>query len=117
MYKERWQPILALILGVYIIASPWLIPYFLTDAKLALEPAWGHYFAGMAIVIVAAFAMMSFGLWTVWLEVLLGIWTIIAPWLLGFSSLSVFTWNSVIVGIVLIAISVDSLRTELMQSA
>ncbi len=116
MYKERWQPILALILGAYIIASPWLIPYFLADAKLALEPAWSHYFAGLAIVIVAVFAIMSFGLWTAWLEALLGLWIIIAPWLLGFSSLPFFTWSSVIVGLVLIAISVDSMREELAQS-
>ncbi|CAM3912685.1 SPW repeat protein [Castellaniella denitrificans] len=117
MYKERWQPILALILGAYVIASPWLIPYFLADARLALEPAWHHYFAGLAIVIVAVFAIMSFGSWTSWLEALLGIWMIIAPWLLGFSSLPVVTWNSVIVGIALIVISVDSMRTGLMQSA
>lgn len=116
MYKERWQPVFALVLGIYIIASPWLMPYFLANPSLAPEPAWSHYLTGMAVVIVAAFAIASFRAWTAWLEAFLGVWLILAPWVLGFSQLPVFTWNSVTVGIVLIVSSLGSLTAELTQS-
>lgn len=116
MDKERWQPVFALVLGIYIIASPWLMPYFLASPNLTLEPAWSHYFTGMAIVIVATFAITNFGIWTTWLEALLGMWLILAPWVLGFSMLPAFTWNSVIAGIALIVSSLGSLTSELMQS-
>lgn len=116
MYKERWQPILALVLGVYIIATPWLIPYLLKSPALLAGAAWSHYAAGLAIVVAAIFAIMSFEEWTAWLEALLGLWIIIAPWALGFSALSVFTWSSVIVGIALIVSAIGALSSRLMQS-
>lgn len=116
MYKERWQPVFALVLGIYIIASPWLMPEFLASPKLTLEPEWSHYFTGIAIVIIAIFAMTYFGAWTVWLEALLGMWLILAPWVLGFSLLPIFTWSSVIVGIALIVSSLGSLTAELLRS-
>jgi len=117
MYKERWQPIVALVLGAYVVVSPWLIPYLLRGSVLTLGSAWSHYIAGAAIVIVAALAISSFRLWEAWVEALLGLWVIIAPWVLGFTSLHAFTWNSVIVGALLVAISLGSLKTDPMQSA
>lgn len=52
MYKERWQPVMALVLGLYVVVSPWL---------------------------------------------------------LGFSPERVFTWNAVIAGLMLVAISLGPL--------
>lgn len=116
MYKERWQPIVALALGVYVLVSPWLIPYFRRGPVLDASSVWSLYLAGVAVVIVAAFAILSFRLWEVWVQVLLGLWIVIAPWVLGFASSRALAWNSVIVGIVLIVVSLGSLKTDRMQS-
>jgi len=116
MYKERWQSIVALVLGVYVLVSPWLIPYFLQGPVLDASSVWGLYLAGVAVIIVAAFAILSFRLWEAWVQALLGLWIVIAPWVLGFASTRALTWNSVIVGIVLIVISLGSLKTDRMQS-
>lgn len=89
----------------------------LPDRKLPIVP--GHEIVGIVEAAGEGVAGIAPGarVGVAWLEALLGIWMIIAPWLLGFSSLPVVTWNSVIVGIALIVISVDSMRTGLMQSA
>ena len=117
MCKERWQPVIALVLGVYVLGSPWFIPLFLRGSVLDFASAWSHYLAGAAAIIVAALAMLSFRLWKVWVEALIGLWIAIAPWVLGFTSSRIFTWNSVFMGIVLIAISLGSLKAGSMQSA
>lgn len=37
-----------------------------------------------------------------WISVILGIWLIISPWVLAFSGDQPATWNSVIVGIIMV---------------
>ncbi|HDY73047.1 MAG TPA: hypothetical protein ENH86_00535 [Candidatus Jorgensenbacteria bacterium] len=36
--------------------------------------------------------------WNYWVLIGLGLWSILSPWILGFSSLNLVTWNSITVG-------------------
>ncbi len=44
-------------------------------------------------------------MWQGWFNLILGLWLIVSPWLLGFSTVAAAMWNSVIVGIVVAALS------------
>ncbi|MEK7513206.1 MAG: SPW repeat protein [Patescibacteria group bacterium] len=40
--------------------------------------------------------------WNHWVAVALGVWLITSPWVLGFSSLNLATWNNVLVGALMV---------------
>jgi len=46
--------------------------------------------------------------WNHWTLLALGLWLIISPWILGFSSFNLPTWNSVILGTLVIIFSIWS---------
>lgn len=117
MYKEQWQSLVALVLGLYVVVSPWLIPYFAPASTLGHVAMWSHFVSGTAVIFVAVLAMSEFRLWEAWVATLLGAWIVMAPWTLGFASARVFTWNSVIAGLILIAISLGPLKSDSARSA
>ena len=41
-----------------------------------------------------------------WTELVLGLWVLISPWVLGFSTISLAKWSSVLVGIILVLAAV-----------
>jgi hypothetical protein len=51
-------------------------------------------------------AIAMFAEWQDWLTGILGLWLVIAPWVLGFGSFAAAAWNSVIVGLLVLAFAV-----------
>ena len=41
-----------------------------------------------------------------WIMVAVGVWAMISPWVLGFSSISVARWNSLIIGLAVVLVNV-----------
>ena len=41
-----------------------------------------------------------------WIMVAVGVWAMISPWVLGFSSISVAKWDSLVVGLVVVLLNV-----------
>lgn len=46
--------------------------------------------------------------WINWVVALLGVWAIIAPFVLGFSTLTIPLWNTIVVGIALVILGIWS---------
>ncbi|MFB6212577.1 MAG: SPW repeat protein [Candidatus Magasanikbacteria bacterium] len=44
--------------------------------------------------------------WNNWLIVVIGGFTIISPWVLGFSDLSLVSWNNIIIGSLIVVCSI-----------
>jgi hypothetical protein len=92
---KRWQIWVTSILGIWLLASPWVLGYTaLTDA------AWEAYLLGPAFTVTAVLALLRPRVWQGWVGVTLGIWLLLSPWLLAFSSFEFPTWNMVGVGMV-----------------
>ncbi|WP_159588838.1 SPW repeat protein [Chelativorans xinjiangense] len=111
MNEQRWQDWITTLIGFYVFLSPWVIPYFFPDSAVTGMAAWSHYVVGAAIVIMGIVALASDQLWEEWVEVFLGVWLVIAPWALGFAEMTPFVWNSVIIGVILMALSASTLFT------
>lgn len=90
-----WRDATNLVLGVWLIVSPFALEY-----TAQTTPAWNAYAVGVIIAVLSAAALWQFQKWEEWLSAVLGAWLIISPWILGFSVGHVATWNQVIVGIV-----------------
>lgn len=125
MDRQRWQDWLTLVLGLWIIASPFLflVPATTGEAPPAASAAtywslyfssivqWNFYIAGLALAIVGIAALYSGRLWEEWIDVLLGVWLFVSPWVLRYTTQSMLKWDAVIVGLVVAALAAWSLTS------
>jgi len=102
-----WRDAINLVLGIWLIVSP-----FVLDYAAQMTPAWNAYAIGVVIAVLSAAALWQFQKWEEWLSAVLGAWLVVSPWLLGFRIGHVATWNQIVVGIVVGALAFWSGVTE-----
>ncbi|TFU14942.1 SPW repeat protein [Thermus tengchongensis] len=108
---QRWQDWANLVLGVWLILSPWLLGFSGTPAAM-----WNAVIVGAVVGLMALMHLRGGPLWEEWVNVILGIWLILSPWILGFSGMGNAMWNALIVG-VLVGILALSLAREKPRAA
>jgi predicted ferric reductase len=91
----QWKDAVNLILGVWLIISPWILG-FVTD----YTPIWDAWVIGVVIAIAALAALISFNQWEEWVNAVLGVWLVLSPFILGFAHQTYATWNNVVVGVI-----------------
>lgn len=108
-YLERahWQDAGNLLLGAWLLFSPWLLGY--TGEAAAATNA---YIVGAAIALIAAGALYAYQKWEEWLNVALAIWLVISPWVLGFSAMAAVMYNAVVIGLLVLALAFWAAMTE-----
>jgi hypothetical protein len=106
MVPAVWARWLNVILGAWLIISPWVVG--------PGDPAatWNTLIVGVVILLVALFAFRSADSTPSWLNVVLAVWLIIAPWVLGFSSAVGATANSVVLGVIVGLLSLTASLAE-----
>lgn len=103
MLKKRWQDVITLLFGVWLIVSPFVLPRSLEDHTLV-----NHSLAIGAVLMAAAlWAIARPNAWKEWVIAFLGAWLIAATYTLPpgmhFSgSLSAIADNMVIVGLLIL---------------
>ena len=113
---KRWQDSLSLVLGLWLILSPWALGY--AGIELAF---WNAIILGIVISAVAMAALIEFQEWEEWFGMAFGAWLILSPWVLGFGAIggaetatvaagtAAATWNVLAVGALTIALAIWSL--------
>jgi hypothetical protein len=90
---------LALLTGLYVAASPWIVGFSATTSL-----TWCDFIAGIAV------AFMAYGFATgldrshgmTWTLPVLGVWVIVSPWILrGLPLTTGMIWSNVVAGVVL----------------
>ncbi len=109
MGKQRWQDRVTVAVGVYVFFSPRLISLLAPATAVEGVANWSHYAVGAAIVAIGVAAFFSYSKWAEWAEAGLGTWLVGAPWILRFADNSLLTWSSIIVGLIVVAMSLASL--------
>lgn len=108
MTMRGWVDWVNVGLGVWLIASPWLI----TAAAGDTAADWSSWIVGAAVVTVAFFAMYKSAIWGDAVGVMLGAWLIASPWMLGFASASAPAANAVIIGMLVICYALWAMRID-----
>ena len=109
--KKHWQDWGNLVLGLWILASPWFLQFTTAiGAEVAGGAAnnavtWNLSLVGIAVAALAVAAIFAFQAWEEWTNVVLGIWLFVSPWALGFSSSALLMWNAVIVGALIVVLA------------
>jgi hypothetical protein len=93
--KRQWQDWANLILGVWLIIAPFLLDFGGTDSRAAVNA----YVMGVGVTIFAVAALYRPPTWEEGINLAIGIWLIIAPFVLGYTGLTMATWIHVIVGL------------------
>lgn len=101
---NRWRDVANLVLGVWLVLSPWILAY--TGATTA---AWNAWIVGVVIAVAAFAALIAFHEWEEWVNAALAAWLIISPWVLGFTVVTAAMWNQIIVGLLVAALAIWSL--------
>lgn len=112
-FTRNWQDSASLILGLWLIASPWMLGF--AGMQLAM---WNAVLFGALITIMALMALVDFHEWEEWTDLVIGAWLIVSPWILGFAMIyaadgaegqNAATWNVILVGALTIAMATWSL--------
>jgi len=105
MSIKHWQDPVNLILGLWMIASPWALRYQ-AETNLTLN----ILIVGILIAVVALTALFRVMAWEEWVNVVLGVWLAVSPWATGFSGLA--AWNAVVVGVVVAVLGLWAVGTD-----
>lgn len=108
MTMRRWVDWVSVLLGGWLIASPWL----LTTTAGDRHANWSSWSVGAAIVTVAFFAMYKPAVWCGAVGAMLGAWLIASPWMLGFAGASAAATNAVIIGLLVIGYALWAMRID-----
>jgi hypothetical protein len=97
MGKLRWQDTIALLLGLWIAASPWVLGF---DAARGI-PTWNAVVVGVLIALLAAVDLDAPAKWEEGAMIALGAWTMLSAPVLGFTgdrdaTMSMF-WSGLVV--------------------
>jgi len=108
MTTRRWLAWVNVLLGVWLIASPWLLAVATGD-----WPAdWNSWSVGAVVLALAFFAMYKPAVWADAVAAMLGAWLILSPWVLGLASASTSARNAVIVGLLVIGYALWAIRID-----
>jgi hypothetical protein len=100
----RWQDWLALVLGAWVIASPWFL-----GVTIGSNAAWAAWILGALIVVVALWSLAVPDMqWSEYLQILLGAALFVSPWVIGFTDNTNFTWSAWIAGVIVAGLSLWS---------
>lgn len=98
---EQWQDAANLLLGLWLLVSPWVLGY-----TGEATPAWNAHTVGVIIAVAAAAALVAFHKWEEWVNVALAAWLAISPYVLGYASLQAALWNQLIVGVLVAVLAI-----------
>jgi len=104
---KRWQDQVILLLGLWLIVSPWVYAY--PDGSVQMTNA---IISGLVIALLAAFDLYKTYFWAVVVNLLVGVWVAASPWILRLTDLRVMLWNELIVGIAVVILALWELRTD-----
>jgi ABC-type uncharacterized transport system permease subunit len=90
----QWRDVANLILGLWLVISPWALSYMMETI-----PTWNAIIVGVVIAVAAIGALVAFHKWEEWVNVVLAVWLIVSPFALDYASHTTVLWNQIVVGV------------------
>jgi SPW repeat len=95
-----------ILLGIWLIVSPWMVHY----SAMGLPAKLNGVIVG---AVIAALAVIRLGSWREtarlsWVNLVLALWSIASPWVYGYSANVDAVWSNVIVGVLIAALAILS---------
>lgn len=107
MKVKHWQDPVNLVLGLWMVASPYVLGYSAED-----KPLWNAVVFGFLVAVVAWLALYRVSAWQQWANAAFGAWLLVSPWALGFTSVFPAALNAVLVGVATLAMAAWALGSD-----
>ncbi|MGV8804560.1 MAG: SPW repeat protein [Polaromonas sp.] len=104
---KHWQDAVNALLGVWMLASPWVLGF--QDMAAAMNSAIA---VGVLLIATALGAILVPRAWEEWTEGVLGLWMVASPWVLGFSMDKQIMLSAVVSGVLVVALAAWTLLTD-----
>ena len=104
MRIRHWQDVASLLVGVWLVLSPFALGF-------AGAEVWITIALGLCVILFAVEGFVIPSYLEEWGEVLLGLALVVAPWTVGYESVSA-TVNSMVSGILVILFAAWELMTD-----
>jgi SPW repeat len=104
MRIQHWQDVASLLLGVWLVLSPFALEFAGADA-------WITILLGLCVILFAVEGFVIPSYLEEWGEILLGLALVVAPWPFGYESASA-TVSSMVSGILVILFGAWELTTD-----
>ena len=96
-------------IALWTLISPWVLAHLSmappSQLQVSASALWNFLIVGMAMMVISIAQPMAATIWEGRVNAAMGIWLIVSPWVLGFRSDPVLTWNAVAVGILAVVVS------------
>lgn len=106
---------LVVVLGAWEVLSP-----FILGTSHSAGALWEAIILGIALIILAGWAALSNQVSTVkalsWINVVLGAWLILAPFIVGYASVTAAMVNDIIIGVLALLLSLWAALTKVQSS-
>ncbi|MBI2718246.1 MAG: SPW repeat protein [Rhizobiales bacterium] len=99
--SDQWKDVVNLVLGLWLVVSPWVLNYVTTP-----NAAWSAWAVGAVISYAAFAALVALQKREEWVNAVLAGWLIVSPFMLGFGTNTATTWNQIIVGAIVGALAI-----------
>lgn len=105
LQRARWASVANIVAGVWLIASPFVLR-FQGDNIAQVN----HIVIGVAVALIALVRASDpdHRIGMSWTNVILGLWMVVAPFVLGYQADNTAQTNSIIMGVVVIALGAFS---------
>jgi hypothetical protein len=104
---KRWQDQVILLLGWWLIASPWVMGYP-SDAP----PTTNAVVAGIIMAALAAFDLYKTYVWAVVLNLVVGVWVAVSPWVIGVLQDRTMMTSLIVSGVATVVLGLWELRSD-----
>ena len=104
MRIQHWQDVVSLLLGVWLVLSPFALGF-------AGAAVWITIVLGLCVILFAVEGFVIPSYLEEWGEVLFGLALLVVPWTIGYESVSA-TINSMVSGILVILFGAWELKTD-----
>ncbi len=109
---KRWQDGVNLVLGLWLVVSPWILSFTSNAAAL-----WNALIVGAIFVALSLLALVDAKPWEEWSELVVAVWLLVSPWILGYSALPAPTWNAVIIAVAVGAVALSATSQQPAKTA
>jgi len=104
---KHWQDVVSVLVGVWLIASPWLLGIHGHVAAIG-----NFVFLGACLIGFALTEMFLPESWEEWSELVIGLWLLGSPWILEFKDVQPAFQNAIGCGILVTVLAIWVLGTD-----
>ncbi|EJJ25167.1 SPW repeat protein [Rhizobium sp. CF142] len=111
MSEYRWPIWLRLFVGIYVFATPLIVPWALPSLAISDVIVVSHVAFGLFITMVSWLSLAFPKNWQAIIQIGAGSWLVVCPWLLRFHEETFVSYSNVAAGATIFLLAVFSIAT------